>query len=70
MPDSIHITSNPPAQTANPQRVLQDGTSGFITFGPYRVVFTVPKCRGTLGGDEGHCPLWDGRIIDAAYPLV
>ena len=22
------------------------------------------------GGGEGNCPLWDGRIIDAIFPLV
>ena len=22
------------------------------------------------GGGEGNCPLWDGHIIDATFPLV
>jgi hypothetical protein len=25
---------------------------------------------GAAGGGEGNCPLWDGRIIDAIFPLV
>jgi hypothetical protein len=59
MTDSNHITSNPLAQTANPQRVLPDRTSGII-----------PICRNTAGGGEGNCALWDGHIIDATFPLV
>jgi hypothetical protein len=59
MADSNQITSNRPAQTANPQRVPPDGTSGII-----------PICRNTAGGGEGNCPLWDGQIIDATFPLV
>jgi hypothetical protein len=34
MADSNQITSNPPALTANPRRMLSDGTSGIISFGP------------------------------------
>jgi hypothetical protein len=64
MADSNQITSNPLAQTANPQRLLPDGTSGIISFGP------APICRGTAGGGEGNCPLWDGHIIDVTFPLV
>ena len=64
MADSNQITSNLLAQTANPQRVLSDGTSGVISPGP------APTCRGTAGGGEVNCPLWDGHIIDAIFPLV
>jgi hypothetical protein len=64
MADSNHITSNSPAQTANPQRELPDGTLGVISLGP------APICRGTAGGGEGNCPLWDGQIIDATLPLL
>jgi hypothetical protein len=59
MADSNHITSNPLAQTANPQRVLPDDTPGII-----------PICRNAAGGGEGNCPLWDGHIIDATFPLL
>jgi hypothetical protein len=60
MADSNQITSKPLAQTANPQRVLPDGTSEII-----------PICRNTgASGGEGYCPLWDGHIIDAAFPSV
>ena len=64
MADSNHITSNPPAQRANPQRELPDGTLGVISLGP------APICRGTAGGGEGNCPLWDGQITDATFPLL
>ena len=33
-------------------------------------MFTAPICRITAGGGEGNCPLWDGHIIDATFPLV
>ena len=59
MTDSKQIRVNPLAQTANPRRVLPDDTSGII-----------PICRNTAGGGEGKCPLWDGHIIDATFPLV
>jgi DNA-binding winged helix-turn-helix (wHTH) protein len=36
-------TSNPPAQPANPQRVSPDGTSGVISFGPYRLIATLRR---------------------------
>jgi hypothetical protein len=26
--------------------------------------------REFAGGSEGNCPLWDGHIIDAIFPLV
>lgn len=45
-------TSNPPTQTANPQRVPPDGTTG----------------PDTAVEEEGSCPLWDGHIIDAVFP--
>jgi hypothetical protein len=66
MADSNHITSNPVAQTANPQCVLPDGTSGIVSFGPY----TAPISRKTAGDGEGNCSLWDGHIIDATFPMV
>jgi len=59
MTDSKQITSNPPAQTANSQRELPNSTSEII-----------PICRSTAGGGESNCPLWDGHIIDATFPLV
>jgi hypothetical protein len=61
MADNYQPTSKSIAQTADPQRVLPDGTSGII-----------PICRNPAGGGEGegNCPLWDGHIIDASFPLV
>jgi hypothetical protein len=59
MADSNHISSNPPEQTANPQRVLPDDTSGII-----------PICRNTVCGGEGNCPLWDSHIVDATFLRV
>jgi hypothetical protein len=60
MADSNQITLNPVVQTEDPQRELPDGTSEII-----------PICRNTGAGDgEVHCPLWDGHIIDAAFPLM
>jgi hypothetical protein len=64
MADSNHITSNPPAQTANHRRELPDGTSGVISLGP------APICRDPAGRGEGNIRLWYGHIIDAAFPLV
>jgi hypothetical protein len=55
-----HLTPIRPAPPANPQRVSPDATSDNSSFGPYR----------PLGGGEGHCPLWDGHIIDATLPLA
>jgi hypothetical protein len=26
--------------------------------------------REFAGGNEGNCPLWDGHIIDATFPMV
>jgi hypothetical protein len=43
MADSKHIKSSPQAQTANPQRALPDGTSGIISFGPYRLLATLRR---------------------------
>jgi hypothetical protein len=65
MADSNQITSNPVAQTANPESVLPDGTSGIISGRPVPL-----DDRELAGGDEGNCPLWDGHIIDATFPLV
>jgi hypothetical protein len=59
MVDSDEITSNPPAQRANTQRVSPDGTGQ-----------PVPLGDRELAGGEGTCPLWDGHIIDAIFPLV
>ena len=41
-------TSNPPAQTANPQRVPPDGTTDIISFGPYKLIATLRRleCAG------------------------
>jgi hypothetical protein len=60
MADSDHIISTPPAQTANPQRLLPDGTGQPAPLGD----------RELAGGGEGNCPLWDGHSIDAIFPLV
>jgi hypothetical protein len=64
MADSNQNTSNPLGQTANPLRELPGGTSGVISIG------SAPTCRGTAHGGEGNCPLWDGQIVDAKFPLV
>ena len=60
MADSNQNTSNPLGQTANPQGVLPDAAG--------RPVPLVD--RDFAGGGEGNCPLWDGHIIDATFPLV
>jgi hypothetical protein len=60
MTDSNQITSNLLAQTADPQRVLPDGAGRPVPLGD----------REFAGGGEGNCPLWDGHIIDATFPLV
>jgi hypothetical protein len=60
MADSNQITSNPLAQTANPQHVLPDGAGRPVPLGD----------REFPGGGEDNCPLWDGHIIDATFPLV
>jgi DNA-binding winged helix-turn-helix (wHTH) protein len=40
--------SNPPSQTAKPQQVSTDGTSGIVSFGPYRLIATLRRleCAG------------------------
>jgi hypothetical protein len=77
MPDTNQIGSNPPAQTANPQRVLPDVASG-INSGR-RVPLLVPGAdregdhegdREFAGDGEDNCPLGDGHIIDATVPPV
>jgi hypothetical protein len=60
MADSDHVISNPLAQRANPQRVSPDGAGQPVPLGD----------REFAGGGEGNCPLWDGHIIDAIFPLV
>ena len=60
MADSNHITSNPLAQTANPEGVLPDRAGRPAPLGD----------REFAGGGEGNCPLWDGQIIDATFPPV
>ena len=60
MADRKQNTSNPPGQTANPQRVLPDGAGPPVPLGD----------REFAGGGEGNCPLWYGHIIDATFPLV
>jgi hypothetical protein len=64
MTGSNQTTSNPLAQTANPQRVLPDRASDDISFRPE------PICSSNAGGGEGDSPLWDGHIIDATFPPV
>jgi hypothetical protein len=59
MAGSNQISSDPLAQTANPQCVLPDGAGRPVPLGD----------REFTGG-EGNCPLWDGHIIDAAFPPV
>ena len=60
MADRNKITLNPVVQTADPRRELPDSTSEIIRI-----------CRNTAaGGGDDHCPLWDGHIIDATFPLV
>jgi hypothetical protein len=54
MTGSNQTTPNPPAQPASRQRVLPDGDA---------------KCNSNAGGGEDICPLWNGRIIDASFPL-
>jgi DNA-binding winged helix-turn-helix (wHTH) protein len=41
-------TSNPQTQTANPPRVPPDGTTGIISFGPYKLIATLRRleCAG------------------------
>jgi hypothetical protein len=58
--DCDEIAVTPPTRAANPQRLVPDGTSATIAFGPYKVA----------AGGEGNCPLWDGQIIDATFPPV
>ena len=60
MADSNQMTSDPLAQTAIPQRVLPDAARRPVPLGD----------REFAGGGEGNCPLWDGHIIDATFPLV
>jgi hypothetical protein len=62
MTDSNDITSNAPVHTANPPRVLPDGSSGTVSSGPYTIR------RSNDAGGEGKYPLWDGPIIDANFP--
>jgi hypothetical protein len=69
MPDTDQIGSNPLAQTANPQRVLPDGTSG-INSGWLVPLGDRESAREFAGGGEDNCPLWDGHIIDATVPPV
>ena len=64
MPPTGQIRSNPPAQTANPQRVLPDVTSG-INSGRLVPLLVLWSDRESAGGGEDNCPLRDGRIIDA-----
>ena len=58
--DSDQVISNPLAQSANPQRVSPAGTRQPVPLGD----------RELDHSGEGHCPLWDGHIIDAIFPLV
>jgi len=67
MADSKQITVNPLAQTANPQQVGRP-----VPLGDRELELQcTPTARtGDIGGGEGNCPLWDGYIIDATFPLV
>ena len=33
-------------------------------------IFAAPIGRSIVDGVEGNCPLWDGHIIDATFPMV
>jgi hypothetical protein len=60
MADRNQITLNPVVQTGDTQSELPGGTSEIIRI-----------CRNSAaGGGEDRCPLWDGHIIDAAFPLM
>jgi len=54
MADSDPVASNPPAQTASPQRVSP----------------LASRSTAAGGEGENNCPLWDGHIIDATFPPV
>ena len=73
MPDTGQIRSNPPAETANPRRVLPDVTSEIDSgrLVPLLVPLLV-LCgdRESAGGGEDNCPLCDGHIIHANAPPV
>ena len=56
MADSEHLASNPPAQTAIPQHEQAERP--------------VPLRDHIASDGGGNCPLWDGHIIDATFPLV
>jgi hypothetical protein len=60
MADSNQITLNPVVQTADPQRVLPEGTGRPVPLSD----------REFAGRGEGNCPLWEGHIIDATFPPV
>jgi len=60
MADTNQITVNPLVQTAKPEGVLPDGAGRPVPLGD----------RESTDGGEGNCPLWDGQIIDATFPLV
>jgi hypothetical protein len=70
MADSDKITSNPLAQTANPQRVLTHGTTGIISFGPYRLLAPLRRLeqagRPVPLGD----PEFDLPCTDRALPVA
>jgi hypothetical protein len=65
-------SSIPLAQTANPQRAVPDGTGRPVSVGgrEFNLPRTMSGRAGEIGGGEGNCPLWDGQIIDATFPLV
>jgi hypothetical protein len=65
MADGNQNIPNPLAQTANPQRVLPDGTSKIISGRPVPL-----NDREVASGGGSNCPLWDGHIIDVTVPLV
>jgi hypothetical protein len=63
MADSQQLNSDPLALTAEPECVLPDGNPGIASA-------KLPASGNIPGGDDGDCPLWEGHIIDATFPLV
>jgi catalase len=55
------------------QHYHKDGAMRFFANLPSPNAYYEPNSfqgPDTAGGDEGNCPLWDGPIIDATFPLV
>jgi hypothetical protein len=62
MADSDHVFSNHLAQNASPRRLSCDGAG--------QPVQSSDREFAGDGDGDGNCPLWDGHIIDAIFPLV